>query len=90
MLSLRLRGWLDRKFFVRTSRSLKRLLRHTRSTVTLHIEHLQHDQTRHLRRLLRRLAPYGDRIRITVHESLRHAVEVDSSVFDLAFGPTDF
>jgi radical SAM superfamily enzyme YgiQ (UPF0313 family) len=89
MLSLRLRGWLDRKFFVRTTRSLTQFLRHTRSTVTLHIEHLHHDQARHLRLLLQRLAPYGDRIRITVHESLRHAVEVDSSVFDLSFGPRE-
>jgi radical SAM superfamily enzyme YgiQ (UPF0313 family) len=84
-LSLRLRGWLDRRFFTQTARHLKRLLRNTGSSVTLHVEHLHHDQARHFRLLLRRLSPYGDRIRITVHESLRHAVDVDSSVFFLSF-----
>ena len=84
-LSLRLRGWLDPRFFTQTARHLKRLLRNTGSSVTLHVEHLHHDQARHFRVLLRRLSPYGDRIRITVHESLRHAVDVDSSVFFLSF-----
>jgi radical SAM superfamily enzyme YgiQ (UPF0313 family) len=83
-VSLRLRGWLDRRFFARTARHLKRVLRNTQSTVTLHVEALHRDQNRHLRRLLRQLAPYGDRIRIRLHESLRHTVDVDSSVFVLS------
>jgi hypothetical protein len=37
----------------------------------------------HLRRLLARLARYGDRISVVLHERLRALVAVDSSVFNL-------
>ncbi len=84
-LSLRLRGWLDRRAYRRAGRHLERLLADTRSSVTLHIEQLHSAQARHLDRLLRRLSRHGDRIRITVHERLRGVVNVDSSVFDLSF-----
>jgi hypothetical protein len=84
-LSLRLRGWLDHRFFNRAARHLRLLLRHTRSSVTLHIDHFHETQAPDLQRLLRRLSRYGDRIRITVHERWRGAVDVDSSVFDLSF-----
>ncbi len=83
-LSLRLRGWLDRRFFRRAARQLEAVLRDTRSSVTLHIDHLHEAQVRHFDRLLRRLSRHGDRIRITVHERLRNVVKVDSSVFDLS------
>lgn len=84
-MSLRLRGWLDRRFFAQASRQLEKVLRETRSSVTLHIDHLHDAQVRHFERLLRRLSRYGDRIRITLHETVRGVVEVDSSVFDLRF-----
>jgi radical SAM superfamily enzyme YgiQ (UPF0313 family) len=84
-LSLRLRGWLDRRFFARAARHLERVLRDSRSSVTLHIDHLHETQVRHFHRLLKRLSRYGDRIRITVHDKLREVVEVDSSVFNLTF-----
>jgi radical SAM superfamily enzyme YgiQ (UPF0313 family) len=84
-LSLRLRGWLDRRFFARAARHLERFLKETQSSVTLHIDHLHETQVRHFQRLLRRLSRYGDRIRITVHERVREVVEIDSSVFNLSF-----
>ncbi len=84
-LSLRLRGQLDRGFFTQAAGHLERLLRESRSSVTLHIDQLHETHQRHLQRLLRRLSRYGDRIRIKVHARARHLVKVDSSVFDLSF-----
>ncbi len=85
VLSLRMRGWLDRRFFARAARHLEQVLQDTRSSVTLHIDQIHVAQVHHLQRLLRRLSRYGDRIRITVHETVREVVEVDSSVFNLSF-----
>jgi radical SAM superfamily enzyme YgiQ (UPF0313 family) len=83
-LSVRLRGGLDREFFVRMRRHLERALRESSASVALHVDALQEAQLPHLERLLRRLSRYGDRIRITVHERLRDVVQVDSSVFHLS------
>ncbi len=84
-LSLTLRGHLDRGFFSSAARHLERLLRQTRSSVTLRIEALQEAHLPHLDRLLQRLARHGDRIRISVPDRLREVVRVDSSVFVLSF-----
>jgi len=84
-LSLRLRGWLDRRFYTRAARHLERLLRETRSSVTLHVDQLHQTHVRHLQRLLRRLSRYGDRIRITLDERVRGLIQIDSSVFLLSF-----
>jgi radical SAM superfamily enzyme YgiQ (UPF0313 family) len=85
-LSLRLRGRLDKGFFVRAARHLDRALRESTSSVALHIDALNEAHLPHLERLLRRLSRYGDRIRITVHEKLQGVVRVDSSVFHLSLG----
>ena len=42
---------------------------------------------RHWRRLLRRLARYGDRVEIVLDEALRQRAGVDSSVFTLRVDP---
>lgn len=76
-------GWLDRRFFSRTARHLVRLLKRTPSTVTLRIELVYEAEIFHLNRLLRRLAPYGDRIFIHFDTKLRELVRIDSSVFHL-------
>lgn len=86
-LSLRLKGWLDRGFFVRAARHLEGALRHTRTSVTLRVDALHETHVRHWRRLLRRLARYGDRVEIVLHETVRHRAGVDSSVFTLRFDP---
>jgi len=83
-LSVRLRGQLDRGFFVRARRHLERALRESSASVALHIDALHEAHVPHLERLLRRLSRHGDRIRITVHEKLQGAVHVDSSVFHLS------
>jgi radical SAM superfamily enzyme YgiQ (UPF0313 family) len=87
MLSLHLKGWLDRGFFVRAARHLETVLRDTRASVALRVDALHDTHLRHWRRLLRRLARYGDRVEIVLSETLRHRAGVDSSVFILRFDP---
>jgi hypothetical protein len=82
-LSLRLRGWLDRGFFVRAARHLEAALRDTGTYVTLRVDELHETHVRHWQRLLRRLARYGDRVEIVLSDALRHRAAVDSSVFTL-------
>jgi hypothetical protein len=82
-LALSLNGKLEARFFSRMAPRLERLLRDTRSTVTLRIEELQAQQVAHLEQLLARLARHGDRVSIIMHEKLRALVSVDSSVFHL-------
>jgi hypothetical protein len=82
-LSVSFRGWLDRSFFSRTASHLEKLLKRTPSTVTLRIELAHEAEVFHLNRLLRRLAPYGDRIFIHFDTKLRDLVRIDSSVFHL-------
>ncbi|MDA8382943.1 MAG: radical SAM protein [Betaproteobacteria bacterium] len=86
-LLVELKGFLDARFFARAARPLKRLLKNTRSTVTLHVGELQARQTAAFQRLLARLACYGDRIFIIVDERLRDRIEIDSSVFNLVLDP---
>ncbi|MEJ2380060.1 MAG: radical SAM protein [Gammaproteobacteria bacterium] len=83
-LQIMLRGYTRRAFCMRTVRRLNKLLRRSATTVTLHIDSLAANQTRQLRRLLKRLAPYGDRVSIWIGERARPlAPTVDSSVFHL-------
>ena len=84
-LSLHLKGWLDRGFFVRASRHLEAVLRDTTTYVTLRVDHLHEGHVRHWQRLLRRLARYGDRVEIVLSEAMRQRLVVDSSVFTLRF-----
>jgi hypothetical protein len=85
MLSLRLKGLLDRGFFVRAGRHLEAALRDTSAKVRLRVDRLHETHERHWNRLLRRLARYGDRVEIVLSEALRQRAGVDSSVFMLRF-----
>jgi hypothetical protein len=67
-------------------RRLERLLRRTGSTVTLRIEALGVEQQQQLQELLRRLAPYGQRVSIWVDDQLRPLLAIDSSAFHLQLG----
>lgn len=82
-LQIWLRGYVGRVFFTRAARRLEKMLRRSAATVTLHIEALRADQQRQLERLLKRLAPYGDRVSIWIDERVRPLVPIDSSVFHL-------
>ena len=82
-LQIWLRGYVGRVFFTRAARRLEIMLCRSAATVTLHIEALRADQRRQLERLLKRLAPYGDRVSIWIDERVRPLVPIDSSVFHL-------
>ena len=82
-INVSIRGALDRAFFARLARHVDRLLEKTPSRLTLHIDALGGADVFHFQRLLRRLAPHGDRISIVLHERVRSLVRVDSSVFHL-------
>ena len=82
-LQILLRGYVNRVFFRGAARRLVKILRHSSATVTLHIEALRTDHQRQLRRLLKRLSPYGDRVSIWIDERIQPLVSIDSSVFHL-------
>jgi cytosine/adenosine deaminase-related metal-dependent hydrolase len=75
---------VDPAAIARASRHLRRLLRTTKSTITLRIESCD---ARTAERLLRRLARYGDRVSLQVAETLREAVDVDWSRFEMVLEP---
>ena len=80
---MRLRGCAERVFSTRAVWRLEKLLRRSAATVTLRIEELREDQRQQLDRLLRRLAPYGDRVSIWLGARVRPLLAVDSSIFHL-------
>ncbi len=82
-LSISMKGWLDSDFYTGAAPHIEEVLKHTTSSVTLHIEEFHEAQLEHLNRFLGRLSRYGDRIYINVHERLRSRVDIDSSVFNL-------
>ena len=82
-LKLALAGGLDRTFFARAARHVGTIMRHTPSRFTLIVETLGHGDAVRLHRLLERLAPFGDRISIVLHERVLDRVRVDSSIFHL-------
>ncbi|PZP61233.1 MAG: hypothetical protein DI596_05065 [Azospira oryzae] len=86
-LSLRLEGWLDRRFYRRAARHARRILGRTPSTLTLYVNRLRGEERPWLDRFLRRLTRYGDRVRVVVGEAARDCIEIDSSVFHLALEP---
>ena len=86
-VQLSLRGGLDKRFFVKATRQLEKVLKNTASSVTLQIEELHEAHLKHLERLLGEIAAYGHRVNIKVSENLRHLVNIDSSVFNFVFEP---
>jgi hypothetical protein len=80
-VSVAMRGRLDRRFFRRAKRHLTSVLERTSASVTLRVEVLHHAHRRHLKRLMKRMARYGDRVSVAMHPQLREQFEVDSSVF---------
>jgi hypothetical protein len=82
-LSVSLADGLDRAFFARSTRHLKRLMRRTSAELTLRIDAVGTAEVSYLNRSLRRLARYGDRISIVAQDRILRLVRVDSSVFHL-------
>lgn len=86
-LSLRLQGILDARFYRRAARHARRLLRRTSCTLVLHVPRLDAAELDAFRRLLRRLARHGDRVRIVASAAVQRRVLIDSSVFQLTLEP---
>lgn len=82
-LRLTVRGRIEKVFSLRAIRRLERLLHATGATLTLGILELRTEQFRQFRKFLRHMAPYGQRISIWTHGSLRTPLSVDSSAFHL-------
>lgn len=82
-LALTLRGRVDPVFFTICARRIEKLLRKSSTAITLRVEALALGQHDDLRRLLQRLAYYGDRISLRVNSALASALAIDSSVFHL-------
>jgi radical SAM superfamily enzyme YgiQ (UPF0313 family) len=82
-LSFSIKGRLDRRFFRRAGRHLDKVLGETTASVTLRIEALHDAHRRQLRRLLKRLTRYGDRVFIAVHDELRDVFDIDLSQFNV-------
>lgn len=72
---------LDRAFVARKARQVERRLRHTSSRLTLRIGALREAEAAHVRRMLRRLARYGDRVSIVARAHALRSIGADSSVF---------
>jgi radical SAM superfamily enzyme YgiQ (UPF0313 family) len=83
--SIRMRAGLSHAFFAGVAQHIERLLRESRSTLTLRIEGLREQELPDLDRMLARLARYGDRVFIVLDERMRKLVHIDSSVFHLMF-----
>ena len=82
-LSISMKGWLDKDFFIRIDKHLQKVLKNTTSSITIQIEEFHETQRNHLNRLLKKLSRHGDRIHIILHEKVRNMIEVDSSIFNL-------
>ena len=74
---------LDRQFTRRAAPSIRRLLKHSRANLTVHLESLQAPHLVEIEQLLARLHNYGDRVSVVVDESLHGLIPVDSSIFNL-------
>jgi hypothetical protein len=79
-ISLTLRDTFDSSALARAGRQLRRLLRKTRSSISLRIEGCD---ARALERLLARLSRHGDRVSLSIAETMREMVDVDWSRFEL-------
>ena len=82
-LQILLRGYVDGVFFRGAAHRLVKMLRYSSASVSLHIEAVSAVQQRQLKRLLKRLSPYGDRVSIWIDERIHPHVPIDSSVFHL-------
>ena len=84
IMSFSIRGRQGRRLFASATRELERMLRNTRSSLTIRIEEFHPGEIHLLRNMLGRLHRYRDRIVIAADEKSRRIIGIDSSVFNLA------
>jgi len=82
-LQLILRGHMGNVFSGPSVRRLERMLRCSAATLSLRIEELRADQQDQVRELLKRLAPYGQRVSVWIHRQLRPSLPMDAYRFHL-------
>ncbi|MCC6869985.1 MAG: B12-binding domain-containing radical SAM protein, partial [Burkholderiales bacterium] len=82
-LSLSLDASAGRRFFDRLARRLEALLRLRGTTVMLDFERLVAHESRHVERLLARLARHGDRVFIVARGTLHETLAIDWSRFNV-------
>jgi hypothetical protein len=75
---------IDSGGFARAIRQVRAVLRDTRAEVTLRIEECD---AVHLRRLVRKLRRYSDRVSLSLSDRLRGLVDIDTSRFHLVYEP---
>ncbi len=73
---------IDSSGLARAIRHVRAVLRHTHANVTLRIDECDPIT---LRRLVRKLRRYSDRVSLSLSETLRGVVEIDSSRFHLVY-----
>ncbi|MCC7548313.1 MAG: B12-binding domain-containing radical SAM protein [Burkholderiales bacterium] len=79
---------VDQRFFVRLAPRLERVLRDGRATLALRVDTLRAQHVPALQAMLARIARHGDRVSISLPESWRGRLQVDSSVFRLVLSPS--
>jgi radical SAM superfamily enzyme YgiQ (UPF0313 family) len=79
-LLLSLTGTVDRRFFRRSTRHLRRWLDRSAASVTLQIHALRQADAAHLARLLRQLERHGERVRVAISAHLAHLIPAEASV----------
>jgi hypothetical protein len=88
-LVISLSDLLHRRVLRRAIRRLRRVLKHTHASITLHLDSHQTTQLKQIEHLLERLARYGDRVFVVVDDNLWGLITVDSSVFNLVMASSD-
>ncbi len=78
---------VDQRFFTRLAPRLERVLRDGRATLALRVDTLRAQHIPALQAMLARIAHHGDRVWVSVPETWRSRLQVDSSVFRLVLSP---
>ena len=86
-LNIRLADELNFAFFRKAAPQLKKLLKQSRSRVTLAVDALPVEYLGQLETLLTRLSQYGDRIFVQISEAARENLTIDLSAFQLVLVP---
>lgn len=88
ILTLSLSVWRNSRLFVRATRQLCALLIDTPSRLTLRIEEIGSADLPHVRRLLRQLTRFGDRVSLEIGETLHDLIALDIWGFELVLPRT--
>ena len=86
-LNIHLSDELSRSFFRKAAPQLKKLMKQSRSRITLAVDNLPAEYMRSFERMLRRLSKYRDRVFVELSEATRERLTIDLSGFNLVLVP---